>query len=40
MAGSDERVVAWAAEHHLPESDWTVPLAEGRILALADDGAL
>lgn len=40
LAGSDERVVAWAAEHHLPEEDWTVPLAEGRVLALADDGRL
>ena len=40
LAGSDERVVAWAAEHHLPEEGWTVPLAEGRVLALADDGAL
>ena len=40
LTGSDERVVAWAAEHHLSEADWTVPLAEGRILALADDGAL
>ena len=40
LAGSDERVVAWAAEHHLPEDEWTVPLAEGRVLALADDGRL
>ena len=40
LAGSDERVVAWAAEHHLPEAGWTVPLAEGRVLSLADDGRL
>jgi len=40
LAGSDERVVAWAAEHHLPESGWTVPVPEGRVLALADDGRL
>lgn len=40
LAGSDERVVAWAAEHHLPEEDWTVPLPEGRLLAQADDGRL
>jgi hypothetical protein len=38
--GSDERVVAWAAEHHLPEDDWTVPLDAGRLLAAADDGRL
>ena len=38
MAGSDERVVAWAAEHHLPEEDWSVPVGAGRILAAADDG--
>jgi hypothetical protein len=40
LAGSDERVVAWAAEHHLPEAAWTVPVAEGRVLSLADDGRL
>ncbi len=40
LAGSDERVVAWAAEHHLPEDRWTVPRPEGRVLALADDGRL
>ena len=40
MAGSDERVVAWAAEHHLPEDDWSVPLEAGRLLAAADDGRL
>ena len=40
MAGSDERVVAWAAEHHHPEEDWTVPVEAGRLLQLADDGRL
>ncbi len=40
VAGSDERVVAWAREHHLPEGDWTVPVREGRLLAAADDGKL
>lgn len=40
MSESDERVIAWAAEHHLPEEDWTVPLDAGRLLADADDGRL
>lgn len=40
VAGSDERVVAWAREHHMAEADWSVPLAEGRLLAAADDGRL
>jgi len=40
LEGSDERVVAWAAEHHLPEEDWTVPADAGRLLADADDGRL
>ena len=40
LADSDELVVAWAAEHHLPEEAWTVPVAEGRVLTLADDGQL
>lgn len=40
VAGSDERVVAWSVEHHLPEEDWTVPPAAGRVLAAADDGRL
>ena len=40
VGGSDPLVVAWAAEHHLPEEDWTVPIEEGRILAAADDGKL
>jgi hypothetical protein len=40
MAGSDDRIVAWAAEHHLPQEDWTVPVEAGRLLADADDGRL
>ncbi|MFZ4518786.1 MAG: HD domain-containing protein [Microthrixaceae bacterium] len=40
VGGSDPRVVAWAAEHHLPEEDWTVPREAGRLLADADDGRL
>jgi hypothetical protein len=38
-AGSDETVAAWAAEHHLPEERWTVPVAWGRVLQAADDAA-
>jgi hypothetical protein len=37
MAGSDELVVAWSREHHLPEDAWTVPAELGRILQAADD---
>lgn len=37
MAGSDEIVVAWSREHHLPESAWTVPTELGRVLQAADD---
>ena len=40
MAGSDERVVAWAAEHHEPEERWTVPVDAGRLLVAADDEEL
>lgn len=40
VAGSDDRVVAWAAQHHEPEEDWTVPIEIGRLLQLADDGRL
>ncbi len=40
VGGSDPRVVAWAAEHHLPEEEWTVPVAAGRLLVDADDGRL
>jgi hypothetical protein len=39
-AGSDERVVAWAREHHRPQPEWTVPVEEGRLLRAADDGRL
>jgi hypothetical protein len=37
MAGSAPLTVAWAAEHHLPEDQWTVPLPVGRALKDADD---
>ncbi len=37
MAGSDPLTEAWAREHHLPESEWTVPLDIGRALKDADD---
>jgi hypothetical protein len=40
VAGSDERVVAWAAQHHEPEDAWTVPVEVGRLLVAADDEAL
>jgi HD domain len=40
LAGSDPRVVAWAAQHHRPEQEWEVPLEAGRLLSDADDGAL
>jgi response regulator RpfG family c-di-GMP phosphodiesterase len=36
-AGAAPLTVAWAAEHHLPEERWTVPVAAGRILQAADD---
>ena len=37
LAGSAPLTVAWATEHHLPASDWTVPLAVGEALKAADD---
>ena len=40
VAGSDERVVAWAAQHHEPEGSWTVPVEAGRLLRDADDESL
>ncbi|HTN99844.1 MAG TPA: HD domain-containing protein [Microthrixaceae bacterium] len=40
LAGSDERVIAWSAEHHLSEEEWTIPLEAGRLLKAADDGRL
>lgn len=40
VAGSDHRVVAWAAEHHEPEDSWSVPVDAGRLLSAADDDDL
>ena len=37
VAGSHPWVVAWAAEHHEPEEEWSVPVEIGRVLAAADD---
>lgn len=37
MAGSAPLTVAWAAEHHLPPEEWTVPADIGRALKDADD---
>jgi hypothetical protein len=37
MAGSDPFTEAWAREHHLPEDQWTVDVALGRVLKAADD---
>ena len=37
LAGSDPLTVAWAREHHRPESEWTVPTPIGRVLKAADD---
>jgi hypothetical protein len=36
-AGSDRLTVAWAREHHLDPSRWTVPTEVGRMLKDADD---
>jgi hypothetical protein len=36
-ASSDPLTVAWAREHHLPPSRWTVPAAVGAALKAADD---
>jgi hypothetical protein len=36
-AGSDPLTAAWAAEHHLPASAWTVPEPVGTALKAADD---
>lgn len=36
-AGADPLTVAWAREHHRPETDWSVPVAVGRALRDADD---
>jgi len=37
LAGSDPLTVAWAREHHRPESAWTVPADVGAALKAADD---
>jgi hypothetical protein len=39
LAGSDDLVIAWSREHHLPEDEWTVPVELGRVLQEADDAA-
>ncbi len=39
LAGSDDLVVAWSAEHHLPTEDWTIPTDIAEALAAADDAA-
>lgn len=36
-AGADPLTVAWAAEHHLPANQWTLPLEIARALKAADD---
>jgi hypothetical protein len=37
LAGSAPLTVAWAAEHHLPPDQWTVPVHIGEALKAADD---
>lgn len=37
VAGSAPLTVAWAAEHHLPPEQWTVPAEIGQALKAADD---
>lgn len=37
IAGSAPLTVAWAAEHHMPPEDWTVPREIGDVLKAADD---
>lgn len=37
IAGSDPLTEAWTREHHLPESEWTVPMHLARALKDADD---
>ena len=37
LAGSAPLTVAWAAEHHLPADEWTVPVHLGEALKAADD---
>ena len=36
-AGADPLTVTWAREHHLPESQWTLPAQIASALAEADD---
>lgn len=36
-AGSDRLTSDWAAQHHLPELQWTVPVEIGRVLKSCDD---
>jgi hypothetical protein len=36
-AGSDPLTVAWAREHHLPPSEWTLPREIAEALKAADD---
>ena len=36
-AGSDPLTAAWAAEHHLPSTSWTVPEPVGAVLKASDD---
>ena len=36
-AGSDPLTVAWAREHHLPPSEWTLPPEVAGALKAADD---
>ena len=40
LAESDDRVVAWAAEHHLPQEQWSLPLDCALLLQKGDDGRL
>ena len=39
MAGSDDLVIAWSRQHHLPEADWTIDPELGRALQVADDAS-
>jgi hypothetical protein len=39
LAESDDLVIAWSREHHLPEAEWTVPVELGRVLQAADDAS-
>ena len=38
LAGSAPWVIAWSAEHHLDEANWSLPIDVGRILRHADGG--